>query len=115
MKICKLYTGDDQQSHFSDVILETQQAPIGVMLSPMGMTAPIIGEIEGYEEISWHNPPCEQFVIMLSGAVEIEIGDGSKRSFCEGDILWAADLSGQGHITRALSAGVRRYLAIPLG
>jgi uncharacterized cupin superfamily protein len=37
---------------------------------------------------------------MLSGEMEVEIGDGSKRRFKAGDVLLAEDTTGQGHITR---------------
>jgi len=39
------------------------------------------------DEISWHNPPVPQFVIMLEGAMEIETGNGTKRIFNTGDIV----------------------------
>ena len=36
----------------------------------------------------------------LQGAVEIEVGDGTKRTIGPGDILIAEDMTGQGHYTR---------------
>ncbi len=47
----------------------------------------------------------------LSGLVEIECGDGSKRRMGAGDVLLADDTSGQGHITRDLE-GPRRSIFI---
>jgi len=53
-------------------------------------------------------------VVNLSGLVEIEVGDGSKRRLGAGDILLADDTTGQGHITRDLE-GPRRGIFIFLG
>jgi quercetin dioxygenase-like cupin family protein len=52
-------------------------------------------KIEGINELTWHNTPCPQYIIMLQGAMEIEVGDGTKRIFKEGNILLAEDTSQQ--------------------
>ena len=48
------------------------------------------------------------------GAVEIEVGDGTKRILGTGDILLAEDTTGQGHISRAVAGKPRRSLFITL-
>ena len=58
------------------------------------------------------NNPRLQSVIVLSGQMEIGIGDGTKRMFNPGDILQVEDLSGQGHTTR--SVGNRITASVPL-
>lgn len=105
MKYTRLFTGDDGQSHFEDAILEANTIPT---------TSVTFGDATDVQEIPWHHPPTPQFVIMLQGAMEIEVGDGTKRIFNPGDILLAADTTGQGHITRAASHGTRTYIVIPL-
>ena len=60
----------------------------------------------------WHNGPRLQYVIVLSGQMEIGIGDGTKRMFNPGDILQVEDLTGQGHTTR--SVGNRISASVPL-
>lgn len=114
MKITRLYTGTDNQSHFEAVDIPLQTAEHGVLSSKLPVDGVYIGEIEDLTEVDWHNPPCRQFIIMLQGAMAIEITDGSKKVFREGDILLAEDLTGRGHKTYAASQGVRRYMAIPL-
>jgi quercetin dioxygenase-like cupin family protein len=74
----------------------------------------VFGELGELREISWHNPSCSEYVIMLKGSIEIEVGNGTKKIFNEGDIILAEDTTGQGHVTRAASEGVRRYLIMPL-
>jgi uncharacterized cupin superfamily protein len=53
----------------------------------------------------WHTAPQPQYIIYLEGEVEVETSGGEKRTFKPGDILFATDLKGQGHITRTLSKG----------
>ena len=73
----------------------------------MFRTTPIGGELD------FHNAPRRQFVVNLSGTVEIEVGDGAKLQLHGGDILLADDVTGRGHITRDVE-GPRHSLFIPL-
>ena len=112
MKATRLFTGKDGQSHFEDI-----EIPIvfgswgGGSSDPIETQHVMFGEIE-ITEIPKHNSPCSQYVIMLQGAMEIEIGDGTRRIFKEGEVLLAEDTTGEGHMTRAASDGLRRYLVI---
>lgn len=63
--------------------------------------------------MDFHVAPRHQFVVNLSGVVEIECGDGSTRRLGAGDILLADDTTGQGHITREIE-GPRGSLFVPL-
>ncbi len=51
----------------------------------------------------WHPSPRKQFVFMLAGAIEIQVEDGERRRFVEGDIILLEDTSGRGHDTRVVS------------
>ena len=50
----------------------------------------------------WHTAPRRQYVITLSGEVEIGLGDGSVHRYGPGHVNLAEDLTGQGHTTRAV-------------
>jgi uncharacterized cupin superfamily protein len=106
MKITRLYTGPDGQSHFDDIEVETGKLQCGDGI--------IFRDATPIHVNSWHRAPRRQYVINLSGETEIEIGDGSKRRFGPGDILLAEDTSGQGHISRDVGAQPRRFIFIPL-
>ena len=43
------------------------------------------GESPALEPQDWHHAPRRQVVAVLAGALEIEVGDGSKRRFAPGD------------------------------
>ena len=58
--------------------------------------------------------PGRYAVFTLSGAVDIEIGDGTVRRLGPGDILIAEDLTGQGHITREVGPEPRASIFVPL-
>jgi hypothetical protein len=49
--------------------------------------------------LDWHPAPRRQFVIILSGQLEIGLGDGSKHIFGPGDARLVEDTTGQGHTT----------------
>lgn len=49
----------------------------------------------------WHPAPQRQFIIVLSGHLEIGFEDGSKRVFGPGDARLMEDLTGKGHTTAA--------------
>jgi len=92
MEFVRLFTGDDQQSHFEDVSMTLSDAEYGKVSDSLSVSSIIFGEIDDVDEAVWHNPPCRQYVIMLKGKIEIEIGDGTRRTFNEGDVILADDL-----------------------
>jgi len=114
MKVTRLFTGPDQQSYFEDIELQLNDSEFGKLTAPVDTKHISFGEVDEPHEITWHNAPCSQYVIILKGSVEMETGDGTKRVFKEGDVILAEDTTGQGHITRGASDGVRRYLVVPV-
>jgi hypothetical protein len=50
----------------------------------------------------WHPAPQRQFVIIVSGQLEIGFEDGSKMVFGPGDARLVEDTTGKGHTTIAL-------------
>lgn len=110
MKVIRIYTGTDNQTHFQDVDLAT----FATIAAAVG-TGPVrLNQGPATSAMDFHNAPRRQYVVMMSGQMEIETGDGSKRVFDVGDVLVAEDLTGQGHITRGVGAQPRVSLAVPL-
>jgi hypothetical protein len=114
MKIVRLYTGTDNESHFEDIDIEL--TPAGrVRSSELQATTAIVFRSAPLDHRSdFHPVPRRQFVITLSGQVEIETGDGTVRCFGPGDIMLAEDTSGRGHITRVVGGQPRDYVFIAL-
>jgi quercetin dioxygenase-like cupin family protein len=115
MAIVRLYTGSDQQSHFEEIEPRFEargdQSEIADLLPASGI---IVRRFEPRRSNPWHHAPGRYAVFTLSGAVDIEIGDGSVRRLGPGDILIAQDLSGQGHATREVGPEARVSVFVPL-
>jgi hypothetical protein len=60
-----------------------------------------------------HNAPRPQWVVVLLGAVEVEVTDGSRRIFRPGDLLRAEDTDGTGHVTRPVGDPPIEALYLP--
>lgn len=63
----------------------------------------------------WHPSPRKHFVFVMGGAIEIEVEDGERQRFEQGDIILLEDVSGRGHDTRVVSetAAVFAVVALP--
>ena len=107
--IIRIYTGEDGQAHFEDLNMPTGEAETVALKSGEAMT--FLSFPDGTFR-DWHTGPLRQYVIVLSGQMEIGIGDGTKRMLNPGDILQVEDLTGQGHTTR--SVGNRSSVSVPL-
>jgi len=46
-----------------------------------------------------HRAPRKQWVVIIRGLIEVEVTDGSRRTFGPGDLIRAEDTDGTGHIT----------------
>lgn len=115
MKVVRIYTGDDGESHFEDVEIELQAGQLaGAYSEPVPVSAVIFRQTEGDYKLDYHNAPRRQYVVNLRGSVEIETGLGEKRLLGPGDILLAEDTTGRGHISRAVNNEPRESLFIPL-
>jgi hypothetical protein len=115
MKITRIYTGDDGESHFEDVEVPlVDRGHIGAISPLEQATGIVFRETGGDYDFDFHNAPRRQYVINLDAAVEIEIGDGSKRVLAPGDILLAEDTTGRGHRSRAVDGKPRRSIFVTL-
>jgi hypothetical protein len=113
LKLPRIYTGEDNQSHFEELDLPMTQERRATSEWLAGATT-AFGESPALEPQGWHLAPRRQLVAVLSGALEIEVGDGSKRRFSTGDFFLADDLSGQGHRTTDVQGPVRLlYVQLP--
>ncbi len=115
MRITRVYTGDDGESHFEDVELSLKDlGEIGRLSELVSATGIIFRETDGDYDLGFHNAPRRQFVINLDGSVELEVGDGTKRVLGPGDVLLAEDTSGRGHKSRAVGGRKRRSVFVTL-
>ena len=115
MKVTRIYTGEDNESHFEDLEIPLKDlGAIGSISSLEGATGIAFRETEGDYDFGFHNAPRRQYVINLNAGVEIEVGDGTRRLLGAGEVLLAEDTTGRGHISRAVDGRPRRSIFVTL-
>ena len=113
MLITRVYTGADGESHFEDLDIPMRESGYGSLSELVPVGGVMFRETPVGGALDFHNAPRRQFVVNMSGLVEIECFDGSKRQLGAGGILLADDTTGRGHITRDIE-GPRLSLFLPL-
>jgi hypothetical protein len=114
MKIVRLYTGSDNESHFEEIDVELNlrgHMEVSELQPAHGM---LFRRVPPTHRSNYHTAPRRQYVITLAGQVEIETGDGTVRRFGPGDVMLADDTTGHGHITRVIGGQPRDCIMIPL-
>ena len=116
MKYTRIYADASGETHLEDVEPPMKDAGNASTMSDLMAAKGVIFRENSSEEyfIDWHNAPRRQFVVNLSGEVEITVSDGEKRRFGPGSILLAEDVTGKGHISRGIGKSERRSLFVPL-
>src|SRR5437899_12858234 len=94
----RLYTGSDGQSRIGPVDLgRTPEWTKGLATTQISFREWPIGQY-----LDWHPAPRRQFVIVLSGQLEIGLGDGGKHGVGSGDARLVGDATGPGATPRVL-------------
>jgi hypothetical protein len=114
MRLFRLYTGNDAQSHLEEIALAFAPGAMGEVAPMQRATGVAFSRTPAGAFMDWHNAPRRQYVITLAGAVEIGLGDGSVHRFGPGEGILADDLTGKGHTTRAVGNETRVSVTIPL-
>ena len=101
MRLVRIYTKPN-----GDSAIELREVPMSGGERPASPTfqagAMFFRETaEGHVQ-SYHNAPRRQLIFLASGILELESSEG-KRYVCRpGDLIFAEDTKGKGHITRSL-------------
>jgi hypothetical protein len=105
-----LYTGSDGQSHVEKIDYKAQPDWVkGIPTTQITFSEWHVGRF-----LDWHPAPRRQFVIILSGQLEIGCGDGSKQVFGPGDARLVEDTTGKGHTSRQVGNEPCVTATIPL-
>ena len=106
----RLYTGSDGQSHIEPIDLgRVPEWTTGLATTQIAFREDPVGW-----DLDWHPAPRRQFVIILSGQLEIGLGYGSRHVFGPGDARLVEDTTGQGHTTRVHGNQACLTATIPL-
>ena len=115
MKYTRIYSDARGESHFEDVEVEMKQAPHNTgTISEMIAAQGVMFRVSPDYFVDWHNAPRRQFVVNVTGTLEVTVSDGTRRSFGPGTVLLAEDVTGKGHTSRGTGSQERLSLFIPL-
>ncbi|MEV6338853.1 hypothetical protein AB0M12_29575 [Nocardia vinacea] len=120
--IIRVYSDDAGETHFDDIRLpgNIRQSAVSTAMAWISEKVPIRGLVwrrveQDHPLTAPHVTPARQLVIPLSGAVEIEVSTGERRTIMPGQIILGEDLTGKGHFTRAVDDATRVTLILELG
>lgn len=115
MKITRIYTDAAGETHFGELDIPLKDAgAIGLLSQLQRATGIIFRETSGTYNYDWHNTPRRQYVIMLEGGVDFTVSDGETRRFGSGNVVLLEDISGKGHISRAVDGQRRKSIFVTL-
>ena len=106
-KVVRVYTTPDGGSRVVEVTISPDAKPIPVTRMTAGAYRG-----SGARAPDWHNAPRKQFAINMSGELEVELTDGSRRKIGS-DLVFLEDTTGKGHITRALGPITNVFIHVP--
>ena len=114
MKVIRVYSGEDGESHLEEVELAYQPIADAEVTAMRGASGIQFRHSPPGQYIDWHPAPARQYVIILQGQSKITVGDGSSHTFGVEDVLFADDLTGRGHTTEVVSDEPRVSIFVPL-
>jgi hypothetical protein len=115
MKIHRLYVDDKGETHFQDVEVEfVESGPAGRLSKRLPATGIIFRQVPPTYDLDWHPAPRRQYIINLDAGVQITASDGESRRIGAGEVLLVEDISGKGHLSKALDNKLRHCIFVTL-
>src|SRR3712207_3575401 len=115
MRIHHLYADASGESHFEDVEIEWVEETRSGKLSRRFPAAGIIfREVPPTYDLDWHPAPRRQYIINLDAGVEITASDGESRVIGAGEVLLVEDVTGKGHLSKAVNDRLRHCIFVAL-
>ncbi len=115
MRIHNLYEDADGISHFRDIEIDWVEERHASKLSKrFPATGVIFRQVASDYDLDWHPAPRRQYIVNLDAGVEITASDGEKRVIGPGEVVLVEDITGKGHLSKAVGGKVRHCLFIPI-
>ena len=115
MRIHNLYTDAGGESHFRNIevdwVEETRAGKLSKRLPANGI---IFREVPPTYDLDWHPAPRRQYIINLDAGVQITASDGESRVIGAGEVILVEDVTGKGHLSKAVSSAVRHCIFVPV-
>lgn len=120
MNVTAIYTDDAGETHFEVREIELVSRDFAPPAPPLlvssvparglvWLTAPAgwVGD--------WHPAPARQLWVGVSGQLDVTVSDGQTRRFGPGSLVLLEDLTGKGHVTRAVGDAPAQGVFVQLG
>lgn len=112
----RIWTGEDQNSHFEEGRIELEAGVHGDLVSgKLPVTTVSFQETSSGGTLAWHTAPVRQLVITLSGTLDFQTRGGQHFMLRPGDILLAEDTVGGGHTWKLVDDQPWRRIYVVLG
>jgi hypothetical protein len=114
----RLYVGADRATHFEDRAVAMAAGvyvpgiPLVDSASPLPVTKLTFSRVDAGYRSDWHPAPRRQFVLPLTGVMEVTVSDGERRAFHPGSVVLVEDVTGAGHKTRTLGSDQCLFVTI---
>ena len=109
-KFTRVFADSTGASHFSAVEMNFKLADFAPPAPPISVSeiitadkAFMISSPAGWYG-DWHPAPARQYVIVLTGELEVQVSDGETRRFGPGAVIFVEDTFGKGHISKAVGS-----------
>ena len=106
-KVVRVYATADGGSRVEELTISPDAKPIDITRMTAGAYRG-----SGARAPDWHTAPRKQFAINMTGELEVELTDGTRRKIGS-DLVFLEDLTGKGHVTRALGPITNVFLHVP--
>jgi hypothetical protein len=115
MRIHHLYEDSNGISHFRDIEVDwVEERHFSQLSARLPATGIIFRKTSGEYDLDWHNAPRRQYIINLDGGVQITASDGESRIIGAGEVLLVEDVSGKGHLSKAVGGKLRHSIFVPV-
>jgi quercetin dioxygenase-like cupin family protein len=115
IRCIRLWTGDDDNSHFAEGTIALDPGPHGDLLThKLGASSVSFQETAAGGKLDWHTAPVRQLVLTLSGTLDFETRAKQHFTLRPGDILLAEDTAGGGHSWQLIDAQPWRRVYVVL-
>ena len=120
MKYTRINAGPDGKSHFDEVTVALAPRNFAPPTPLLNVSSPIKADQFVFISLppGWygkqHLAPHRQYWVQMAGQMEVEVGDGEVKRFGPGDVVLLNDVTGKGHITRAVGQDEVRGVFIQL-
>jgi len=115
MRIHNLYADVNGESHFRDIEVEWAEDRRGSKLSKrLPATGIIFRETQADYDLDWHPAPRRQYIINLDAGVQLTASDGESRVIGAGEVVLVEDVTGKGHLSKAIAGEMRHSIFVPI-